>query len=412
MKVLQVIPSIGPARGGPTEIILNLVRELKHYGIDTEIVTTNDNVRDLLDVPLNQKIEYEGVSVRFFPRFSGPAKWLTLATARGFVFSSDLAYWLWQHAREYEIVHTHYLFSFPPTCAAAIARGQKIPYIVTPYGMLTPWALAHQRLKKQIYSLIERHNLNQAAAIHCSTPGELQDVSNFGVSTPSFVIPYGVHLPTLQPEAKQRLRRAYSIPETTPIVLFLSRLHTKKRPDLLIEALSQLTSLNQDFHLIVAGSGEPDYHNYLTKLVSSLGLQSQTTMTGFVVGEEKDLLLQGSDLFVLPSFSENFGIAVAEAMAAGLPVIITPDVQIAPDIAAENAGLIVEGEVSILRDAIAQLLASPDRRYQLGENGKRLVRRQYSWKAIAANFSGIYRSIIDQQPLPQSLVFDQSSLIK
>lgn len=400
MKVLQVIPSVGPDRGGPTEIILNLVRQLKQYGVDTEIVTTNDNVIDLLDVPLNQKIEYEGVSVRFFPRFSGLVKGLRLATDRGFVFSADLARWLWQHSKDYDIIHTHYLFSFAPTCAAAIARQQKIPYIVTPYGMLTAWALAHQRLKKQVYSMIERPNLNQAVAIHCSTSEELQDVCNYRVSTPSFVIPYGVNLPIEQPQAKQHLHRAYGIPDTTPIVLFLSRLHPKKRPDLLLEALNKLAAHNYDFHLILAGSGEPNYISYLTNLVSSLGLQSRTSMTGFVTGEKKDLLLQGSDFFVLPSFSENFGIAVAEAMAAGLPVIITPDVQIAPDVAAETAGLIVEGEVDALKDAIASLLTSPETRHQLGANGKRLVSRRYCWNTIASNFSHVYRSIVTRQPLP------------
>lgn len=403
MKVLQVIPSIGSARGGPTEIILNLVRELKHYDVDTEIVTTNDNVRDLLDVPLNQKIEYEGVSVQFFPRFSGVLPGLRLATDRGFVLSTDLAGWLWQHSRDYDIVHTHYLFSFAPTCAAAIARQQKIPYIVTPYGMLTAWALAHQRLKKQVYSIIERHNLNQAVGIHCSTPGELQDVINYGVKTPSFVIPYGVNLPTEQAQAKQHLHHLYQIPTDTPIVLFLSRLHPKKRPDLLLLTLSKLAAQNYNFHLILAGSGEPDYLSYLTNLVSSLGLQSQTSMTGFVAGEKKDLLLQGSDLFVLPSFSENFGIAVAEAMAAKLPVIITPDVQIAPDVAEFKAGLIVEGEEDVLGNAIAQLLTSPELRHQLGENGKRLVSHRYCWSAIASNLSKVYRSIANQQPLPQSL---------
>jgi glycosyltransferase involved in cell wall biosynthesis len=123
-------------------------------------------------------------------------------------------------------------------------------------------------------------------------------------------------------------------------------------------------------------------------------------MTGFVTGQKKDLLLQGSDLFVLPSFSENFGIAVAEAMAAGLPVIVTPDVQIAPDIAAEKAGLIVEGEVDALTDAIAQLLASPNLRHQLGENGKHLVSHRYCWSAIAQKLSSVYTAISDKQALP------------
>jgi len=392
MKVLHVIPSIAKVKGGPTQIILEMVKALRECGVDAEIVTTDDNGSERLDLPLRQRIEYEQVPVWFLPRFSQPM--------RDFIFSADLTCWLWKHLKDYDLLHTHYLFSFAPTCAAAIARQQKIPYIVTPYGMLTPWALAHQQFKKQIYSKIERHNLNQSVAIHCSTPEETQDVRNFQVSTPSFIVPYGVHLPTPQPQAKQHLHRAYGIPDTTPIILFFSRLHPKKRPDLLLKALKPLASLNHDFHLILAGSGESGYLRYLTNLVSSLGLQSQTSMTGFVTGQKKDLLLQGSDLFVLPSFSENFGIAVAEAMAAGLPVIVTPDVQIAPDIAAEKAGLIVEGEVNALTDAITQLLASPDLRQQLGENGKRLVSRRYSWSAIAEKLTSVYTAISEEQALP------------
>ena len=393
MKVLHVIPSIAKVKGGPTQIILEMVKALRECGVDAEIVTTDDNGDQRFDLPLRQRLEYEQVPVWFLPRFSPPL--------RDFIFSPELTGWLWRYLANYDILQTHYLFSFAPTCAAAIARQQKIPYIVTPYGMLTPWALSHQHLKKQIYSTIERHNLNQAVAIHCSTPEESQDVRNFQVTTPSFIVPYGVHLPTPQSQAKQHLRRAYGIPETTPIILFFSRLHPKKRPDLLLGALNQLASQNHDFHLLMAGSGDPEYLSYLTNLVSSLGLQSQTSMTGFVTGQKKDLLLQGSDLFVLPSFSENFGIAVAEAMAAGLPVIITPGVQIAPEVADENAGLIVEGEVDAVADAMLKLLDSPELRYKLGENGKRLVRHRYCWSAIAQNLSFVYAALLQKQPIPQ-----------
>ncbi|MFB8791473.1 MAG: glycosyltransferase [Potamolinea sp.] len=395
MKVLHVIPSLSKLKGGPTQIILEMVKALRECGVDAEIATTDDNGSERLDLPLRKRLEYEQVPVWFLPRFSPPLK--------DFIFSTELASWLWENSQNYDIIHTHYLFSFAPTCAAAIARYQKIPYIVIPYGMLTPWALDHQRLKKQIYSIIERHNLNQAVAIHCSTSEEVRDVNNFQISTPSFVIPYGVHMPTFQPQAKQQIRQIYGIPETRPIVLFLSRLHQKKRPDLLIEALNKLDAKNQDFHLIVAGSGEADYVNYLTNLVSSLNLQSQTSMVGFVTGETKDLLLQGSDVFVLPSFSENFGIAVAEAMAAGCSVIVTPDVQIAPEIAASQAGLVVTGEVDTVAEAIAQLLVSPSLRHQLGENGKRLVSNRYSWKAIAQNLQFVYSAVIQKQPIPQFL---------
>ena len=398
MKLLHVIPSLAKVKGGPTQIILETVRALRKCGVEAEIATTNDNGSELLDVPLYQCVEYEQVPVWFLPRGFLPMK--------EFIFSVDLTSWLQQHLKNYDLVHTHYLFSYAPTCAAAIARQQKIPYLVTPYGMLTPWAINHQRLKKQVYSLIERHNLNRAVAIHCAKAEEEQDVRNFQISTPTFVVPYGVHLPAYQHQARQKLRNLFNIPSETPVVLFLSRFHPKKRPDLLIQALSKLATLNHDFHLVLAGSGEPDYLTYLINLVSSLGLSDRTSIPGFVTGQDKDLLIQGSDMFVLPSFSENFGIAVAEAMAAGLPVIVTPDVQISPDIAEAKAGLVVEGDVDVLVDAIAQLLTSPQYRQQLGENGKRLVSRRYSWSAIASQFNGIYHSILDQQPLPKPLAVD------
>ena len=398
MRVLHVIPSVSPALGGPTQVVLNLVRSLRACGVDAEIVTTNDNGSTLLDVPLNQRIEYEGVPVWFLPRFSPPLK--------EYIFSPAIARWLSQHIREYDILDHHYLFSFASTCAGAIARYSNVPYTVRTMGQLAPWALAQSRLKKQVYSaLIERHNLNRAAAIHCTSNGEVEDVRNFGINTPTVTLPLGVDRPVEWPQAKQKLRQVYGIASDTPIVLFLSRLHYKKRPDLLIQTLGQLAQQNYQFHLILAGSGEADYLAYLKNLVSQLGLTEQTTFPGFVAGLDKDLLLQGSDIFVLPSFSENFAIAVAEALAAGLPVIITPDIQISPEIAQAKAGLVVPGEEKPIGDAIASLLSSPQQRQILGENGKSLANRRYCWNAIASHLSGVYSSIISRQILPKHITF-------
>lgn len=397
MRVLHVIPSVSPALGGPTQVVLNLVKALRECGVDAEIATTNDNGFQLLDVPLNQRIEYEQVPVWFLPRFSPPMK--------EFIFSPALTRWLWQHLRDYDIIETHYLFSYASTCAGAIARLQGVPYVVRTIGQLTSWALAQNWLKKRIYTfLIERHNLNRAAVIHCTSAGEVEDVSNFGIQTSSINLPLGVNQPIHCPEAKQKLHDVYGISIATPVVLFLSRLHPKKRPDLLLQALSQLAAQNYDFHFILAGSGESDYLSYLKNLVSSLGLQERTSIPGFVIGGDKDLLLQAADIFVLPSFSENFGVAVAEAMAVGLPVIITPDVQISPEIAAESAGLVVAGEVGSVATAIAQLINSPDLRRELGDNGKRLVSRRYTWSAIAQNLTSVYTTIIKGQPLPDTLL--------
>jgi glycosyltransferase involved in cell wall biosynthesis len=391
MKVLHVIPSVSPALGGPTQVVLNLVKALRECEVEAEIVTTNDNGKTLLDVPLNQRIEYEQVPVWFLPRFSPPLK--------EFIFSTALTQWLWQNLRNYDVIDNHYLFSYASTCAGAIARWQNIPYTIRTMGQLTPWALAQSQLKKQIYTfLVERHNLNQAAAIHCTSIGEAADVRNFGIKTPSLTLPLGVNPPVLQKQAKSRLHKLYNIPDRLSVVLFLSRLHYKKRPDLLIQALKSLAEQSYEFHVILAGAGEAEYVSQLKNLVESLGLNPCTSFAGFVTGEDKDLLLQGSDLFVLPSFSENFGVAVAEAMAAGLPVVVTPGVQIAPEIAQAEAGLVVEGEVEALAGAIAQLLHQPHYRQQLGEKGLQLVKERYAWKAIASDLASAYRAIVRQEP--------------
>lgn len=395
MKVLHVIPSISPKRGGPSQAVLSMVQALRMNGIEAEIATTNDHGNLLLDVPLNQQVKYKQVPIWFFPRFTLPLK--------EFIFSSHLTRWLWDHICDYDLIHTHYLFSYAPTCAGAIARAQHVPYIVETIGHLNPWALSQSRRKKQLYAwLIERHNLSQAAAIHCTSLHEAEDVRRFGVKTPIFTVPLGVNQPIEYPQAKQMLHALYGIPAETPVVLFLSRLHYKKRPDLLIQALQPLVTQHHPCHLLLAGNGEPTYIDYLKQLVHQLGIENKTTFTGFVTGRDKDILLQGSDLFVLPSYSENFGIAVAEAMAAGLPVIVTPDVQIASDIQQADAGLMIAGELESLREALAQLLSSPSLRQRLGENGRQFVAQRYTWKAIAQDLISAYNAILMGEPLPNS----------
>lgn len=391
MKVLQVIPSLSPALGGPTQVALNLTKALQDCGVVAEIVTTNDNGRVLLDVPLDRRVEYKGVPVWFLPRFSPPLK--------EFLFAPTMAQWLWNNIGNYDILDNHYLFSYASTCAGAIARWQNIPYTVRTMGQLSPWALAQSQKKKQLYSfLIERKNLNRAAAIHCTSLGEVRDVRDFGIQTPTITLPLGVNPSPMLPDAKEKIYHHYGIEAETPIILFLSRIHHKKRPELLLESLQQVAQ-KQNFHLIFAGSGEANYVAEIEQLVAHLGLENRTTFAGFVMGIEKDLLLQGSDLFVLPSHAENFAIAVAEAMAQKLPVIVTPGVQIAPEIARAKAGLVVEGDKEALSTAIAQLLSSPSLRAELGENGKNLVQTCYSWRAIASNLIEAYQAILDRQPL-------------
>jgi glycosyltransferase involved in cell wall biosynthesis len=389
MKVLHIIPSISPKLGGPTQVVLNLVRALRKEGIDVEIATTNDDDGLLLNVPLLECVEYQGLPVWFFPH---------AARIKAFLPSLAFTQWLWQNIKNYDILDNHYLFSYLPSCAAVFAQWQQVPYTVRIMGQLTPWALAQSKLKKHVYSyLIEKRNLNQAAAIHCTSVGEMEDVSAFGVKPPKVVLPLGVNPPTLIGDAKSQLQYRYNLSEEVPIILFLSRLHYKKRPELLIQTLGELKKQEQNFYLLIAGSGQDTYVQSLQKMVASLNITNQTSFVGFVSGYEKDLLLQGSDLFVLPTYSENFGIALAEAMVSGLPIITTPGVQIAAEIDEAEAGIIVEGEIGSLKTAIADLLKNPQLREQMGENGRLVALQRYSWQTVAQQLVSTYQAILNQE---------------
>ena len=395
MKVLHVIPSLSPEWGGPTDALINFVQNLRQADVQVEVITTNDAGSVSLEVPVETWIDYQQIPVCFFPR--------TLHF-KAFAPSLRLRSWLKDHISAYDLVHTHYLFSYVPTVAASLARQHGIPYLVRTIGQLSPWALAQSRWQKKVYShLLERHNLNCAAAIHCTTLGEAEDVISFGINTPKLILPLGVSPQEAIPNASIELRQTYQIPNDRLVILFLSRLHYKKRPDLLIEAIGQLPTDLPPVHLLLAGSGDSDYVHYLQSCVEKAGLTSRVTFAGFVTGLQKSLLLQGSDLFVLPSFSENFGIAVAEALLAGLPVIITEGVQLSPDVQAAQAGLVIPSDLDSLKSALNQVLRSPDLRQTLGNNARQLAKTQYHWSKITQNLIQAYEQILvgqfkDQHP--------------
>lgn len=397
MRVLHVLPSISLQQGGPTQACLSFIHNLRKEGVDAEIATTNDDGNKLLDVPLHQRVDYSDIPIWFFPR---------TGRMKSFIPSPSLSSWLWKYIDTYDLIHTHYLFCYVPTSTMALARFKKVPYVARTIGQLTPWALDQGKLKKKVYSnLFEKDNLNKAAAIHCTSFSEAIDVDSFGIKSPKLVLPLGVNPSTaLYANSRQSLREKFGLPCESNIILFLSRLHEKKRPDLLLHALAKLNQDSQKkYYLILAGSGDLTYSAYLENLSRQLNLSDNVIFTGFVTGPDKNLLLHGADLFALPSYSENFGIAVAEALAAGLPVIITPEVQIASDIQAANAGLVVQGNLENWTNAISNLFQSPETMQRLSNNGQCFASEEYSWPAITRQLIQAYEEILAGNPLSKEL---------
>ncbi|MBD2004206.1 MULTISPECIES: glycosyltransferase [Cyanophyceae] len=388
MKVLHVIPSIAPVHGGASRAILEMTKALQEQGVKAEIVTTNDNGSDLLDVPLQKCIEYEQVPVWFFPRFSPP-----IDSVRGFVFSSQLTTWLWRHIAEYNIIHVYGMFSYVSTLAMEIARIKNIPYIIRPQGQLGEWALQQRTFKKQIYiTLIQRANLNCSRAVHFTSEQEQEETSKLNLKSPSFVLRNGLFVPPPIPEAGYKLRQLLKVPEDEPVILFLSRLHPKKGLDYLIPALGKVA--NRRFTFVVAGSGSPEYEDTIDTLLVSAGIRDRTYRAGFVSGEMKDLLLQGADLFALTSYSENFGIAVLEAMAAGKPVLATSGVALASVVKQYQLGYVAELDVEAIALFVQDFLNCPQQAKKMGDRARKLIAEQYTWERIATKMVEIYTDII------------------
>jgi glycosyltransferase involved in cell wall biosynthesis len=391
MRVLFVIPSVAPVRGGPSQAVLETVKALQIQGMDVEIVTTNDNGQDLLDVPLQQRTIYQDVPVWFFPRYSPD-----FAPVREFAFSSEFTKWLWHSISKYDLIHVHAIFSYTSTVAMSIARLKKIPFIISPFGMLCTWSLQQSYREKQIYlNLIERSNLNHATAIHFTAPSEQQEAEVLQLKAPSFILPHGLDAQEILPNARQLLREKLNLPTHQKIILFFSRLHHKKGLKFLIPALAQF--LDRDFSFVIAGSGESEFVREIESLLDSHHLKERSHLVGFVSGVEKEILLQGADLFALTSYSENFGIAVLEALRAGTPALVTPGIALASVVEANQVGY-VSGELSVeaislqLKESFDQSESEPLVR-DMSDRACKLIAESYTWKSIAKQLVETYSEI-------------------
>lgn len=397
MKILHVIPSVASIRGGPSQAVLETVRALRNLNVEAEIITTNDNAKDLLDVPLYNFIEYEQVPIQFFPRFSP-----RINSIREFAFSGQLTIWLWHNISQYDLLHVHAIFSYTSTLAMAIARLKGMPYIIRPLGQLSQWSLQQGAYKKQIYlNLIERANLKHSWAIHLMSQQEQQEVSSLSLEAPSFVLPHGLSIPPSIPNARCRLRQLLNLPNDEPIILFLSRLHPKKGLDYLIPALGKLT--HHRFTFVLAGSGDKEYEAEIESLLCANSIRDRTHLTGFVTGEMKNLLLQGSDLFTLTSHAENFGIAVLEALAVGLPVLITPGVALADLVQEYQLGYVTQLDILTIASAIEHFFNHiPEVKY-VGDRAREIIRKHYTWEGITKDLITIYADIIQHRFFKHSL---------
>lgn len=381
MRILHVVASYLPATryGGTIWSVHGLCKALAARGHDVHVFTTSvDGDRDS-DVPHGQPVDVAGVTVWYFRSARG----------RRIYWAPEMTAALDERIGDCAVVHTHAIFLWPLWAAARAAHRAHVPYVVSPRGMLERDLVSRKSplIKATWIAAIERHNLERAAAIHVTSAREADEAAAFGLRLPPLCeIPNGVDLPHGDSQPSPAMA---AIVRGGPYVLFLGRLNWKKGLDRLVAALSRVRGAR----LVVAGNDEEGYRAIIEELASRAGVAARVVFTGPVDGADKATLLAHAHVLVLPSYSENFGNAVLEAMAAGCPVIVTPEVGIAPVVQASGAGLVVEGDADSLGRAIDSVCGRDDMRAELGGRGRQVAATTFSWPRVAQQFDDLYASV-------------------
>jgi glycosyltransferase involved in cell wall biosynthesis len=407
MKVLHVIPSISARSGGPGQAILPMCRSLSAQGIEVLLTTTNDGVPSS-ELPVSSSRsgkpanageaairEFEGVRTICFPAQLG----------RSYKYSRPFALWLDQHVSEHDLVHIHAVFNHSCIAAARACRERRVPYVVRPLGTLDPWSMNQKGLRKKIFW----HGgiktmLTRAAAIHYTTQGEQQAVeSSLGLNH-GVVIPLGVDLSSrpesaaFQETAANEAKLAERFPELRerPYVLVLSRLHPKKALEVLLEAFLSLIKRPEfrEWRLVLAGEGPAEYVTSLKTMVAKHEATDFVVFPGWLDGEEKAAALRDAQLLALPSHHENFGLCVMESMAYGTPVLVSPQVNLAPEIETARAGWIAAVAKESLEAALAEALGSDAERARRGAAGLELA-NNFAWPVVATKLADLYASLLE-----------------
>jgi len=387
VRVLQVISSVSDLHGGGSTAIWATLKALRSRDIQCELVTTNEDGHGrMLDVPLGEFIPRDANRVRFFP-YKGDR----------YVTSWPMARWLLARVRDYDLVHVHGLFRFAPVAAAHAAIVRGVPYVLTLHNVLGDWGMQHRRprLKKLSIGLIEGRVIDRASRVHfCSTKEQEEAGRVRAIGARSRVFPLGLDFASDAARTADDSLAALEPLAGRPMVLYLSRIHEIKGVDKLLTAFAGVRRTRPDVVLAIAGSGDPQLIAQLQALAAELGVADHTHWLGMVQGRLKAALFSQATVFALPSSSENFGYAVVEAMAAGVPVVTTVHVPAGKFVAEAHGGIIYDGRAEQLEQSLLQVLSMPEHeRRSCGSRAAASVRERLSLEAYGESLEATYREI-------------------
>jgi glycosyltransferase involved in cell wall biosynthesis len=387
LRILHVIPSLRQGAGGPTTACVALCEALAARGNSAHILTT-----DAGGFFTDSEHSFSGRAV------AGPSiTYYRTLPPRQYELSLGLIRRLKAEVPRADVVHIHALYR-PHLVAARYAMRSEVPYFVQPHGVFNPYHRKERAAQKAIFDLlVGRRYYRHAARFVYASGEECQNAKAAGVGAKSVVIPWGVGKEFLSTPKVSQLFARYPDLQSKRLITFLGRLTAKKGLEVVVEAFAAIAGQHQAAHLVVAGPDEDGTGMTAQRQVRALGLSGRVSFLGLVTGDHKVELLQGSSGFVLPSRDESFGVAVAEAMAAGTPVVVTPEVAVHGAVEKAQAGFVVPRKPAAVSQALDRLLTDDGLATQLGRNGKTFARSEFCWDQIAARFEAAYCSARDER---------------
>jgi glycosyltransferase involved in cell wall biosynthesis len=402
MKILQVVESLAPRYGGPSVACPAMCRELARRGHEVAIYATDVDGHTRLSVPLDHSINDAGVRMHYFRGWTIPPR---------YKFSPRLAQALEDTLPSFDLAHIYSIYGFPSLAAAHYCRKFGVPFLLHPHGSLDPFLRRHHSLRKSIYSRIFLPQVFSGASAVLFNSEEERRLSRgapelarlddpFGEGPRSVIVDVGVEdvfFTETDANARRKFRRKFPELIGRRLVTYFGRLNFKKGLDILVAAFSAVAREQEGIHLVLAGPDGEGYGAQVRSWLAHEGMLPRATFIGNVAGAERVALLQDSEMMVLPSYTENFGQAVAEAMAAGTAVIISDGVNIWPEVEKARAGIVVACDAGQTAEALRRLLADPAGTREMGRRGRELASARFPWSAVGEQILRVYETMLDRQ---------------
>lgn len=379
MRLIHTIPDISEEAAGPSYSVVRLCEEL----ISLQQKTTLAVVGEVYEKPFIEAFS-SNVGPRRLACSSAMFRWLRRKVASGSV----------------DIVHNHSLWMMPNVYPGLATKGTAVPYVVSPRGTFSEWAMVSgSSIKKIFWPLIQKPSIKHATCFHATAYSEYEDIRRMGFSQPVALIPNGIDLPGFPEICGERV-------DNDRTLLFLGRLHPVKGIDHLLAAWRELQDEFQDWRLRIIGpEGDGHYLMQLKAIAANYEL-NRVAFEGALYGESKFDAYRAADLYVLPTHSENFGMTVAEALASGTPAVVS---QGAPwqGLERESAGWWPEIGEKPLTAALRKAMALPPEHLRsMGQNGRAWMEEEFAWSGVAKSMLETYQWLLGRGDRPDHVLID------